>query len=70
MRINSTGLHREDLLWALQQENLVMKARQRDSCLLCRASRVNEAGVCRTCHALLRDEELRIVERWMSGNAP
>lgn len=70
MKVNPGGIEREALAWALKQEGLVLHARKRDSCLLCRSPKVNEAGLCRFCHALLRDDEIRLAEKWLSGTAP
>ncbi|MBS1721713.1 MAG: hypothetical protein JSS66_01770 [Armatimonadetes bacterium] len=69
-RINSTGIKREQLVWALQSPLVVGEARNRDSCLLCRGDRVNEAGLCTLCASLLNDEESRLAERWTSGMEP
>lgn len=68
-RVNSTGLPRKDLLWALEQPRMVKLARQTDSCLLCRESRVNEAGLCRICYSLLDDREIALARRWLQGLA-
>lgn len=70
MRVNSTGINRENLAWALTQPAIVALARERDSCLLCRESGVNEAGLCKCCQVLLRDDESRLAEKWRVGNAP
>ena len=32
--------------------------------------RVNEAGLCNYCWALLRDDELRLGEAWLNGTGP
>lgn len=69
-RINSTGIKRSELLWALGNPALVRDARERDSCLLCRGSRVNEAGLCNVCTTSLNDAESRMVEKWMAGGSP
>ncbi|GMV87379.1 MAG: hypothetical protein AMXMBFR81_03100 [Chthonomonas sp.] len=69
-RANSEGLPRNQLLWALSQPRFVLRARKMDACLLCCAHRVNEAGLCESCHASLSDEELRVVERWLIGIGP
>jgi hypothetical protein len=69
-RVNSVGIRRQDLLWALGQPHVVRAARKRDSCLLCRAKRVNEAGLCGVCVTILSEAELRLAERWMSGSGP
>lgn len=69
-RLNSEGLPRWKLVWALGQPRLVAKARAMNRCLLCRKSQVNEAALCDSCTAVLDDEELRLVERWMGGVGP
>lgn len=69
-RLNSEGYPRDRLPWVLTQARFVLEARRIDACLLCRAHRVNEAGLCNACHAALTDAELRLVERWMNGTGP
>ena len=49
---------------------MVRTARRINSCLLCRNRGVNEAGVCDVCYASLNDEELRLANRWMTGEGP
>lgn len=68
-RVNSTGLMRKDLVWALEQARVVKQARQNDACLLCREQGVNEAGLCRVCFSLLDDKELALARRWTQGIA-
>lgn len=69
-RHNSEGGPRETLKWVLTQRPHVMAARKIDKCLLCRAPRVNEAGLCNYCWALLRDDELKLGEAWLNGTGP
>ncbi|MCW5943511.1 MAG: hypothetical protein KIS66_14860 [Fimbriimonadaceae bacterium] len=69
-RLNSEGFPRDRLLWVLTQPRFVREARRIDACLLCRAHRVNDAGLCDACHATLSDAEMRLVERWMNGTGP
>lgn len=69
-RLNSEGIIRADLIWVLMRKDLVAAARKTDSCLLCRAHRTNEAGLCESCYATLDDPELDLAERWMSGASP
>jgi len=69
-RINDTGLRRNQLGWALTQAKIVGDARKRDSCLLCRSHRVNEAGVCVVCFSMLTDDELLLARRWLAGTGP
>jgi hypothetical protein len=69
-RINSEGIPREDLLFALRTPRMVSEARRIDSCLLCRNRRVNEAGLCDVCYTMLDGEEFRLVGRWLSGEGP
>jgi hypothetical protein len=69
-RLNSQGIPRKKLLWTLGQELIVKKAIKADSCLLCRANKVNEAGLCELCYSQLDDEELKAVDKWLSGVGP
>ena len=69
-RMNSEGVPRSDLLWALGRVEMVAKARNRDRCLLCSNGSVNEAGLCEPCVALLDDDETKLVERWRAGVGP
>jgi len=69
-RLNSEGIPRHHLLFALKDRRTVMAARRIDRCLLCRRSSVNEAGLCEVCWTLLSDEELRQGERWLAGVGP
>lgn len=69
-RLNSQGIPRQKLLWTLGQSRLVKKAVKEDSCLLCRADRVNEAALCELCYSQLNDDELRAVDKWLSGVGP
>jgi heterodisulfide reductase subunit B len=69
-RLNSEGLRRDQLTWALTQARIVRGARKINSCLLCRDRGVNEAGLCNVCYTLLNDAEHRLANRWMSGEGP
>jgi len=69
-RLNSEGIRRDQLAWALKQRNIVSKARKINSCLLCRRIGVNEAGLCEVCFALLTDDEFKTASRWISGEGP
>lgn len=69
-RVNSEGIPRSDLKWALTERRMVMTARKINRCLLCRRIRVNEAGLCDVCTASLNDEEQELVERWRRGTGP
>ena len=69
-RIHREGVPRGDLLIALRSRSKVRVARETDTCLLCCASKVNEAGLCQMCMPLVSDEELKLVERWMTGVGP
>jgi hypothetical protein len=70
-RLNSEGIPRANLRFALRDRRAVSGARRIDSCLLCRRSRVNEAGLCDVCYSLLDDpEEQRLAQRWLSGEGP
>lgn len=70
MRINSEGIRREELVWALGQRLLVLGARKIDSCLLCRRAGVNEAAICDYCWTTLDDSELRAASKWTIGVMP
>ncbi len=70
MRINGTGLKREDLAWALGRPDYVAQARKNNFCLLCREPHVNEAGLCKVCYSLLEDHELKLATQWLSGLRP
>ena len=69
-RVNAQGIPRHRLAWTLTQRRHVRLALHQDACLLCRASGVNEAGLCDLCYALLDDKELTIAERWLGGTGP
>ncbi|MBS1714962.1 MAG: hypothetical protein JST30_11570 [Armatimonadetes bacterium] len=69
-RLTNTGLKRSELPWALSRPDIVLSARQRDSCLLCRSPKVNEAGLCGVCHALLDDDEILLARVWINGMTP
>lgn len=69
-RSNSEGVPRHQLRWILRRAEFVRQARKIDRCLLCCAARVNEAGLCEGCCALLDPEEHLLVERWRAGVGP
>jgi hypothetical protein len=69
-RLNSEGIVRTDLAWALGQRRLVHTARRLNSCMLCKRSGVNEAGICDVCYAVVNEEELALAEKWMRGTGP
>lgn len=69
-RLNPEGIPRDQLIFTLKQPRRVRDARRIDACLLCRRSRVNEAGICEVCYAMLDGEELQLVNRWMSIGSP
>ena len=69
-RDNSEGIVRSDLIWVLKRRDLVKVAVRADKCLLCRASRINAAGLCESCYGLLNDPELDLAERWLGGATP
>lgn len=69
-RMNSEGILRDDLAWALTQTRIVATARRIDRCLLCRRAHVNEAGLCAVCLATLDEPEIALVERWTRGTGP
>lgn len=68
-RLNSTGLPRRDLRWALTQPRIVKEARAKDACLLCRSGGLNESGLCRVCFSMLDEEETALARRWTQGIA-
>lgn len=65
--MNAEGIRRQDLVWALRTRRLVLLARKRDECLLCRSKSVDEAGLCGVCAAQATEEEAVLIERWRSG---
>lgn len=69
-RLNSEGIARHKLKVALSDRPTVLSARRTDTCLLCRRPRVNEAGLCDVCWALLDDDELRLAGKWLMGQGP
>ena len=69
-RLNSEGITRRELTFALTQPKFVLAARRLKSCLLCRNGPVNESGLCESCFALLNDEEFRLAQRWLTGEGP
>ncbi|MBI5708200.1 MAG: hypothetical protein HZC36_14555 [Armatimonadetes bacterium] len=69
-RLNSEGIKRWELKQALQNPRIVTRARTIDACLLCRGHRVNEAGLCDVCWAMLDDDEIGIALGWLSGERP
>lgn len=69
-RLNSEGLRRGELKFALTQPKVVASARRLDSCLLCRNGPVNESGLCEVCFMLLDDGEHRLAQRWLTGEGP
>ena len=69
-RVNSEGLQRHELAWALTRRDLVFRARRAGSCMLCCQGPVHEAGLCDVCTVMLTEVEQRLVERWMAGVGP
>jgi len=70
-RINSEGIPRATLKFALSKTIIVMRARRTDLCMLCRHKGVNEAGLCEVCYASIQDpEEHRLIGKWLSGEGP
>ncbi len=69
-RLNSEGIPRERLPIALKNSRTVGVARRINSCMLCKRRGVNEAGLCDVCYALLNDNELKLANRWMTGEGP
>jgi len=69
-RLNSEGIPRHTLKFALRTSRIVREARRIDSCLLCRRPSVNEAGLCDVCYSALDGEELQLATRWLSGFEP
>ena len=69
-RYNSEGIRRDQLSLALKDKRVVPHARRIDSCLLCRAPKVNEAGLCAVCWVLLDDDEQELARKWTVGAGP
>lgn len=70
MRMNSEGIPRDDLPWALSRPDIVAEHRRVDRCLLCRSGNVNDAALCRLCYSMLNDQELVMALRWINGTQP
>jgi hypothetical protein len=66
-RYNSEGIPRDLLSVALKDRRAVLNARKIDKCLLCRAPKVNEAGLCPVCWVLLSDDEMALARKWTVG---
>lgn len=69
-RLNSEGIPRSRLIHVLRQPLVVGKARTMDSCLLCRHTEVNAAGLCDACYTQLNDAEQALAQRWLTGEGP
>ncbi len=69
-RLNSEGIARSQLLYALGNRKMVTHARKTDTCLLCCRHDVNEAGLCRWCYSSLDSPELQAAVKWTSGIGP
>jgi hypothetical protein len=69
-RLNPEGIPRKQLSFVLSQSRRVHEARRIDRCLLCRRSRVNDAGLCELCYSMLDGEELRLATRWTVVGGP
>ncbi|MBS1728567.1 MAG: hypothetical protein JST51_17760 [Armatimonadetes bacterium] len=69
-RLNSEGIPRSQLLYALGNRKIVENARKVGQCMLCCRSNVNEAGLCQWCYASLDNPELQAAVKWTSGIGP
>ena len=69
-RLNSEGIPRSQLLYALGNRKMVEFARQTNACLLCCRKGVNEAGLCQWCYSALDAPELQAAVKWTSGVGP
>lgn len=69
-RLNSEGIPRGQLLYALSNRKIVENARKTDCCLLCCRADVNEAGLCRWCYSSLDQPEITAAVKWTSGVGP
>jgi hypothetical protein len=69
-RLNSEGIPRDQLAYALTNVKMVNFARDTDACLLCCRKNVNEAGLCRWCYSSLDEPEIKLAVRWTSGIGP
>lgn len=69
-RWNSESIPRSHILWALKTPRIVMGALKIDKCMICQGPKVNEAGICPICWAMLDEDELRQAEKWLNGSAP
>jgi len=69
-RENPEGIKRNELTFALRTRRFVSEARRINKCMLCRRTRVNEAGLCEVCYATLEGEELNLALAWLRGTPP
>jgi len=69
-RVNAEGIRRKDLLWALRSRRIVLLARRRSECLLCRGRPVDESGLCTVCASQATEQEAELIERWRAGQEP
>jgi hypothetical protein len=69
-RLNSEGIPRDQLSYALTNPRIVSFARETDSCMLCKRKDVNEAGLCRWCYSGLDEPEIKLAVKWTSGVGP
>lgn len=69
-RVNAEGIRRKDLVWALQSRRLVLLARRRCECMLCRGAPVDECGLCTLCASQATEVETLLIERWRAGQEP
>lgn len=69
-RFNSQSVARNDLVYALMNEQLVRRAVRIDHCLLCHGEGVSKAGLCQGCTANLTDAEWRAALPWIEERAP
>lgn len=69
-RFNPEGIPRNRFIHALETPSIVQAAIKRNSCLLCRRSGVNSAGICEICTAQLSGKENDLVQKWLRGAMP
>ncbi|MCE2767304.1 MAG: hypothetical protein ACK53G_12185 [Armatimonadota bacterium] len=69
-RLNSEGIPRDQLGYALRNRKMVMFARQTDTCMLCCRNNVGESGLCSYCYSSLDSPELELAVKWNAGVGP
>lgn len=69
-RMNPAGIRPESLAYALSRPDIVAFYRKANSCMLCRRTGVNQAGLCDSCVAMLSSRDHDLVTRYLAGVLP